>query len=61
MSNDNGSTSEEIYLKEKLRKMLKKNRTPIYTSDDEGGTYNGPIDKKSMEEQTEEDDEKPEK
>ncbi|MCF6338872.1 MAG: hypothetical protein L3J84_13130 [Gammaproteobacteria bacterium] len=59
MSNKNGAelTDEEKLLKEKAKQLLKKNKTPAYIPDDEGGVMSGPLSKKIMEQQAEEEDE----
>lgn len=57
MSNSGNSKSDEPALKEKLRELLKKNRTPTYTPDEEGGTFAGPTDRDDMKKQAEEHDE----
>jgi len=57
MSNSGNSKSNESALKEQLRKLLKRNRTPTYTPDEEGGTFAGPTDRDNMKKQAEEDDE----
>lgn len=53
----NKLTDEEKLLKEKARQSLKKNKTPAYTPDDEGGVLSGPLSKNDMEQQAEEEDE----
>lgn len=57
MNNSGNSKSDEAALKEKLQKLLKQNRTPTYTPDEEGGTFAGPTDRNGMKKQAEEDDE----
>ncbi|VAX00621.1 hypothetical protein MNBD_GAMMA19-290 [hydrothermal vent metagenome] len=59
MSNKSGVelTDEEKLLKEKAKQLLKKNKTPAYTPDDEGGVMSGPLSKEKMEQQAEEEDE----
>ena len=49
-------TGDEKLLKEKAKQFLKKNRAPAYAPDDEGGLVAGPLTKKSMERQAEEQD-----
>lgn len=51
MSNSGNSKYNESALKEQLRKLLKKNRTPTYTPDEEGGTFAGPTDRDGMKKQ----------
>jgi hypothetical protein len=53
----NKLTNEEKLLKEKARQSLKNNKTPTYTPEDEGGVLSGPLSKKDMEQQAEEQDE----
>ena len=53
----NKLTDEEKLLKEKAKQSLKKNKTPTYTPEDEGGIMSGPLTKKDMEQQSEEEDE----
>ncbi len=53
----NKLTDEEKLLKEKARQSLKKNKTPTYTPEDEGGVMSGPLSKNDMEQQAEEQDE----
>lgn len=55
--NDTKLTSEEKLLKEKAKQSLKKNKTPAYTPDDEGGVMSGPLAKNDMKKQAEEKDE----
>jgi hypothetical protein len=55
--NENELTNEEKLLKEKAKQSLKKNKTPTYTPDDEGGVLSGPLTKEDMEQQAEEQDE----
>ena len=50
-------TDEEKLLKEKAKQSLKKNRTPAYAPEDEGGVMSGPLTKEEMERQAEEEDE----
>lgn len=39
-------TSEEKILREKARQAMKKNKTPTYAPNDEGGLLSGPTTKK---------------
>lgn len=55
--NDVELTDEEKLLKEKAKQLLRRNKTPTYTPDDEGGVMSGPLSKKMMEQQAEEEDE----
>jgi len=55
--NDAELTDEEKLLKEKAKQLLRRNKTPTYTPDDEGGVMSGPLSKKMMEQQAEEEDE----
>ncbi len=39
---DKVTNDEEMLLREKARQALKKNKTPVYSPDDEGGLMAGP-------------------
>ncbi len=41
-------SEEEKILREKARQALKKNKTPLYSSDDEGGVSAGPNKSKDL-------------
>ncbi len=53
---DDKLTSEEIILREKARQAMKKNKTPTYAPNDEGGLLSGPSAKKDMKKQVTEND-----
>lgn len=54
MPSDNRKMSEEAkVLREKAKQGLKKNITPRYSPDDEGGVSAGPMSKDEMEQQAE--------
>lgn len=57
MSNSGDYKPDETALKEKLWKLLRKNRTLAYTTDEESGTVAGPTDRNGMKNQAKEDDE----
>ena len=50
-------TNEEKILREKARQIMKKNKTPAYTPNDDGGLLSGPLSKEEMEKQVTDDDE----
>jgi len=49
-------SDEEKILREKARQALNKNKTPAYSSGDEGGVAAGPTSREEMKKQAEEDD-----
>lgn len=53
---DNKLTGEEKILREKSRQAMKKNKTPTYAPNDEGGLLAGPTTKKEMKKQVAADD-----
>ena len=58
MAGNNREISEkEKILREKAKQALKKNITPPYSPDDEGGVSAGPLSKDKMKQQAEDDDE----
>ena len=50
-------TNEEKILREKARQIMKKNKTPAYAPNDDGGLLAGPLNKEEMEKQVTDDDE----
>ncbi|WP_161787322.1 hypothetical protein [Endozoicomonas numazuensis] len=51
MSKETGKamSDQEKLLQEKARKALKKNKTPIYSLEDEGGIMAGPVKSEDLE------------
>lgn len=56
MTKDNSLSEEDRILREKARQALKNNKTPSYSSEDEGGVMAGPISTKEMKKQAEDDE-----
>ena len=56
MSKKSELNKDEQFLREKAEQTLRKNITPSYSSDDEGGLVSGSVTKEEMIKQTKEDD-----
>jgi len=51
-----GLISEEMLIREKARQVMKKNKTPLYSAEDEGGLMSGPISSEEMKKQAKNDE-----
>ncbi len=54
--NKSGLISEEMLIREKAKQALKKNKTPLYSAEDEGGLMSGPISSEEMKKQAKNDE-----